>query len=694
MGKLGDFILDEKTMPILEYISNRMPGGFFIYRAYGDQELIFCNEAMARIFGCETVEEFQKLTHNSFKGIVHPDDYEDVEQSIRNQIKHSVYDLDYVEYRIIRKDGSVRWVEDYGHFSKTNAFGDVFYVFIEDATDRMRKRMRELEEVNAELRNAYDKATQYKKAILYDAATFFEVNLTKDEFITSASQIVDGRVMDLFDFAGVQRFQKYSEYIAYWRNNVAEEEKKSYDSFFNFDSLISNYEVGELEQTFECWITDIYGRKRLAKYILLFGRNEITGDVVALSLAKDITKQFENQRILETALQQANAANIARNTFLANMSHDIRTPLNSIIGFTKLIRSNKDNLTPEKLDDYMRKIESSGEQLLSIVTESMEITRIDSGKASLVETPCNLLDILSAIERKFVPEASGKKLSFLVDKGDISHFNIIMDKVRIQEVLSQILDNAVKYTPQGGKILLSCREICDKPLSRYAKYCFTVEDNGIGMSEEFQKHLYEPFERESNTTSSGVFGTGLGLAVVKNIVDMMNGTIDVKSAPGKGSIFTVTVTAAIQKQPLAQGSTAYTQPDIDKLKGKKVLLVEDNEINKEIAQELLEMTDFVVDTAENGLQAVNKIQSQPADAYDIVLMDIQMPVMDGYEATIKIRHLDDKEKAEIPIIAVSANAFAEDLERSRMVGMNAHCSKPIDIDYLKDLIRHILLQES
>jgi len=688
--KEQEFMLsfNEDTLPIVKEMTEGMPGGFFIYHADGNEELIYINSAVLRIFGCKTEEEFRELTGFTFRGMVYPEDLEDVESSIVQQIDNSVYDLDYVEYRIVQKDGSIRWIEDYGHFVHTEIYGDIFYVFIEDATERLKQRMTELEEINDELRNTYARESQYKKAILYDADIFLEVNLTRDEFISASIQMSGGQVHDLFEYIGIPPYEKYTGYVEFLKNSIDICERDAFSRFFDCERLIRCYAEGELEQTHDGWVIDSHGRRRLCHFIFLLGKNEYTNDVITLSITKDITEQMERQNLLRSALQQAQNANIARNAFLSNMSHDIRTPLNAIIGYTELAKNHKSD--PDKIEYYMEKIRMSSEQLLAIVNASLEITRIESGKAKLIESECLLGKLLSEVEKRVRPLAKLKSIEFATDKSGIRHFAVIADYRRIQEILNQLLDNAVKYTNPSGRITLSVMET-DMKLKNYSRYQFIVEDNGRGISEEFKKDLFNPFTRENNTTKSGILGTGLGLAVVKNLVDMMEGSIEVESRVGCGSKFTVSLLLRISEE---QAADRQAEPphrlDKDDLKGKRILLVEDNEINSEIAQELLESQGYIVETANDGSVALEKIRNSEPGYYFLVLMDIQMPVMDGYAATKAIRKLENRELAQIPIIALSANAFTEDYKRSFESGMNAHFPKPINIDELQELIRDVL----
>lgn len=405
---------DEKSMSVIERISEEMPGGFFIYKADGDEELLYANNAMLRIFGCDTLEEFKELTGYTFPGMVHPDDIESVEKSIVNQITSSRYDLDYVEYRIIQKDGSIRWVEDYGHFVRSQLYGDVFYVFIDDATERMKTRMKQLEIVNSELKEVYTRELQYRKAILHDAIFFFEANLTKDEMITTMlPEIGDDELADWHKLSNPKQPKKYSDYVKERECNIDPDSIDGYRQFFDANRLIRCCEKGGVEQTYDVWMIDAQGRKKLCHYIFLFGKNKHTGDIVALSVAKDITETMERQKLLQSALRQAQAAGIARDTFLVNMSHDIRTPLNAIIGYTDLLRSRKSD--PDKVEEYLDKIRSSSEQLWSILDESLEVTRMESGRVNLIESECDLKELITEVEKSVLPIMKTKSIQFVID---------------------------------------------------------------------------------------------------------------------------------------------------------------------------------------------------------------------------------------------------------------------------------------
>ena len=524
------------------------------------------------------------------------------------------------------------------------------------------------------------------------------------------------------------------------------------------------------------------------------------------------TQLEEQNRKLEIALQHEGAANRAKREFLFNMSHDIRTPMNAIIGFTSLAATHIDNR--EQVLDYLKKISTSSQHLLSLINDVLDMSRIESGKVKIEEKAVHLPDLVHDVRSIIQPNVAAKRLSLFIDTMDIEDEDIITDPLRLNQILLNILSNAIKFTPTGGMISIRIAQKNGAPKGCVC-YEFRIKDNGIGMSEEFQKHIFEEFSREESSTVSGIQGTGLGMSITKNIVDLMGGTIALTSEPGKGSEFIVTLCftrsgqkaepkqlpqleglralvadddtntclnvstmlskigmrpewtisgkeavirtkyaveqgdefsvyiidwlipdmngieivrqirkvignrcpiiiltaydwADIEDEARAAGVTAFcekplflselrrvlaepfraepaskpAQPTAADLKGKKLLLVEDNELNREIALEILKEAGFVVDTAEDGAVAVQKIKQAAPGQYDLILMDIQMPNLDGYEATRQIRALPDAEKANIPIFAMTANAFEEDRQNALEAGMNGHIAKPLDVPHL------------
>jgi signal transduction histidine kinase/BarA-like signal transduction histidine kinase len=397
--------------------------------------------------------------------------------------------------------------------------------------------------------------------------------------------------------------------------------------------------------------------------------------------------ELKQKELLEKALCAAKQASVAKKVFLQNMSHDIRTPMNAVLGFTNLaIQAGGDT---EKTQDYLSKIKISGNHLLGIVNEVLEISRIESGQTKLDESVWSIADIVRETDIIIRDQALAKKQEFSIDIWQVQDMYIYCDKLRVKEILVNLLGNAVKYTQTGGSISL---RIIQKPCEKenFGNYEIHVKDNGCGMSEEFLQKIFEPFERQANSTISGIQGTGLGMTIIKGFVDAMGGTIDIKSEENKGTEIIVRLCQRIVEAPekSEEQKTISCSPEL--FVGKRVLLVEDNSMNREIATAILEEAGFKVDTAENGAIAVEKVTYYPEGFYDVILMDIQMPVMDGYTATRKIRSLENKAIAKIPIITVSANAFDEDRQTSLEAGMNGHLVKPIVVDELLEVLGGIL----
>ena len=400
---------------------------------------------------------------------------------------------------------------------------------------------------------------------------------------------------------------------------------------------------------------------------------------------QEYRKSLEQKNVaLQLAVQRETKANLAKREFLFNMSHDIRTPMNAIIGFTALAQTHIDDRG--QVEDYLKKISVSSQHLLSLINDVLDMSRIESGKVTLEAKPVHLPELVHELRDIVQAVVSEKDLSLTLDTVGVENEDVIADPLRLEQILINVLANAVKFTPDGGQISLWIVQKDTAPAG-YADFEFHIKDNGIGMSEEFQKHIFEQFARERTSTVSKIQGTGLGMAITKSLVDMMGGRITVKSEQGKGSEFTISL-----RFPIGEAKTGQTPPaaKASAFTGKKLLVVEDNELNLEIASTLLKEAGFEVDTAENGKIAVEKVEAASADRYDLILMDIQMPEMDGYEATRRIRALPDAKKAALPIVAMTANAFEDDWKNALHAGMNGHIAKPLDIQKLFQVLSELL----
>ena len=419
--------------------------------------------------------------------------------------------------------------------------------------------------------------------------------------------------------------------------------------------------------------------------ILVFLKKARKAEAVAKLAAND-TQKLNDQ--LELALKKAENASLAKTSFLHNMSHDIRTPMNAILGYAQLMEDElKGKGLPETLE-HLEKLQQSGRILLSIINNVLDMARIESGRMEIDESYAWIEEVRQSLFAVFDDEAKKKNLAFQYTM-NVEHEHILTDITKVKEIFANILSNAMKYTPVGGSVMVNVDELpCDEP--GYMIVRTQVSDTGIGMSADYQTRIFEAFTREQNTTKSKIAGTGLGMSIVKKYVDLLGGTIDVESEPGKGSTFTVTLKHRIADESYyIKKHAENSESGIEILEGRNILLAEDNDLNAEIAEAILECAGLKTDRVEDGIQCVNRIEKMPAGTYDMILMDIQMPKMDGYKATQAIRNLPDKDKACIPIVAMTANAFEEDKREAIAAGMNGHIAKPIQVDKLMSILAEI-----
>lgn len=695
----------------------------------------------------------------------------------------------------------------------------------------IRQNITEVKEKELEIQEqmflANRKERQYQLAIMSNSIYTFEFNLTKDLLEQDILRTVNGQQMSMLEMTGLSVPCRASDWFARRRKYVSPESLEDYDNVINFSYLKECFAAGEAEVNVEYWGKDIDDQEICVRQSFLMTQDDRTGDIIAMVVKKEITesvrKQREQTQALQDALMQAQHANRAKTTFLSNMSHDIRTPMNAIIGFTTIAVSHIDN--KDQVRDCLQKVLSSSNHLLSLINDILDMSRIESGKVQIKEQDCNISELMHNLVNIIQPQVKAKQLELFIDTFEIVNEDVIADALKLNQVFINLLSNAVKYTPAGGSIAF---RIMQKTTFRhgYGDYVFIIKDNGIGMSSEFVEHIFEPFERESTVTQSGIQGTGLGMAITKNIVEMMGGEIHVESEVGKGSTFTVEISLKLQdiernaaqikelnglralvvdddfhvcdsvskmlkqigmraewttsgreaayraqmayeegdafhtyiidwQMPETSGVetarrirsvagsdapiiilTAYDWSDIEEearaagvtafcakplfmsdlkaallaannlidneeeaaaawtladFNGKRVLLVEDIELNREIAEVILEEAGFVVESAPDGTDAVAMMEKSQEYYYDVVLMDVQMPIMNGYEATRTIRNMPRKDVKSLPIIAMTANALEEDKEAALKNGMNAHISKPLNMDIfiavLKQFVR-------
>lgn len=475
---------------------------------------------------------------------------------------------------------------------------------------------------------------------------------------------------------------------AYADEIVTDESRENFLDQLSLDALRSNQDDFSMTYEFKMGDRILYHQTRIA-YVYKKDRSR-----VAVIGTRNIDDLIKKERMQEAKLKEAyivaEEANKAKTDFLNNMSHDIRTPMNVILGYNELM---KQYLTDPILVDYQNKIEQSGKLLLSIINNVLDMARIESGKMVVEERAEAIGLVVEEIESVFESSAQEKNIVFTTSV-DVDHTHVLWDGFKVREILMNLVGNAFKYTPDGGHIAIDVKELnCTR--SGYVRIQTQVKDTGIGMSEDYLPTLFDSFSREYNTTIGKVSGTGLGMAIVKNLVDMMDGEICVKSKLGEGTYFTLTFEHRIADENSIEWNQELDVLDEKSiLEGKRVLLVEDNELNAEIAMAILEQSGLVLDRVEDGLACVNRLSEVDADLYDLILMDIQMPNMNGYEATRRIRQFENVKKASIPILAMTANAFEEDKKMAIKAGMNGHISKPIDVSVLEKQIINIFKKVS
>ncbi len=801
------FVLNEQSLAIIEQFGEHMPGGFFIYKADEIGELLYANKAVCDIFGCDSLEAFKTHTGFTFRGMVHPEDYERVSASIKTQVNQSRSESDYVEYRIVREDGEIRWVDDYGHYVKSDVYKGLYYVFISDITDRHQQA-----ESDKALRSAVIEALTR----VYDSVWLIK-DLQTQQFELFR---IDEEMAHLIPASAAVKLTKFYDAFAFYSNLILEEDRKQFLDAVTPDEIVKNTEEKIIysvpfRRVFESGIR--HYRVEFAKLDLGNGK---TGIVLGFKDVDDeVRKEQQIQQALREAIDVANASNKAKSDFLSSMSHDIRTPMNGIIGMTAIAANHLDDR--DRVADCLHKITESSDHLLNLINEVLDMNKIESGKVELVEEEFSLAELIDGMLAMTRPQILQHEHSFRVNIVNVKHEQVIGDSRRIEQVFVNIMSNAIKYTPNGGKISLSVSELPTRTQG-FGHFQFVFEDNGYGMTEEFQKHLFEPFARANDKQTAGIQGTGLGMAITRNIVRTMGGDITVESTYGEGSKFTVNMFLKLQNKenidyqsflnlrvlvadddpvccestcellsdmgmnsewvlsgkaavdrvvtrqeqqrnfdvimvdwklpdqggvettrqmrnvlgdsvPIVifsaydwtvieydareAGATSFISKPLFRTKlatlfdallnkhadedssesplqgleeldltGRRVLLAEDQDINAEIAIDFLEMTGLEVDWAKDGEEMVSMLADSADGYYSLILSDIRMPTMDGYEATKAIRAMDRAYAKQIPIVAMSANAFHDDILQSKRIGMNDHIAKPIDIDALEQVL--------
>ena len=805
------FELNEETLNAIEEIGGHMPGGFFIYKAELPEELLYANRAVFNIYGCADLEEFREHTGYTFRGMVHPEDYEKISESIARQIKTRTDWMDYKEYRIIRKDGDIRWVDDYGRYAKTKRFGGVYVVFISDITEKVLSQKKHQKDLDSMI-----------TAMASDYRSVYHVDIDADDAVCYRADPTDvNQPPEGIHFPYSAWIREYCDLF------VDREYKEGFLNFTNPDNMrlaLANKDIIAYRYLARRNGNEYYEMLRMAGVRHPKDRDDHIVHAIGLGFT-DIDAEMRDalatNRALSEALAAAEEANKAKTAFLSNMSHEIRTPMNAIIGLDSLALRNKE--LPEETRQYLEKIGESARHLLGLINDILDMSRIESGRLMIRREEFSFRAMLEQINTMVMSQCGEKGLHYecrLI--GGVSDY-YIGDDMKLKQVLINILSNAIKFTDVPGSVTLTVERIAVYGDHSAIRFC--IKDTGIGIEKDFLPKIFDAFTQEDSSRNSKYGSTGLGMAITKNIVTLMNGTISVESEKGVGTEFTVVVTltnsehqgpaiswldpkemrilvvddeeiaaeharivldeVGIKADTCHDGKTAlsmlevqhakhepyslvlldWKMPDMDgievakeirklyyrettviiltsfnwdeimdeaihigvdsflakplfasnvideferiarknhmslyrekkraSLKGRRILMAEDVLINAEIMKEIIHSKEAEIDHAENGKIVLSMFAESPIGYYDAVLMDVRMPEMDGLEATAAIRALDRPDAKTIPVIALTANAFDEDVQRSLQVGMNAHLSKPVEPDRLYQTLEELIYE--
>ena len=690
----------EKLDAMREIMAASRMGTWNIYLLDGQAPKMEADELMQELLGVTGKNLSPEEVYNIWFSNIHPGSLQSVQNSVEKMKNEGRDENTYLWKHPVLGERYVRC----GGTAKAIEGGFVLRGYHYDVDEVVREQKKKDKAMAEQLAIIDTLAQKFRNVFVanLNSRTARVVRLAKDYDVRAVTDVMD------YVFS-------YETVIKQWvQENVHPDDKKKIADAFSFDNICKVFsEHDEYSGTYR----SVEG-KQLHHYQFDFRKADDKGNVVAgFQVIDDIVEEHEQQAKRERehreallhALEEAQQANKAKTTFLNSMSHDIRTPMNAIVGYTALAQAHIDN--PAQVQDYLGKISTSSTHLLSLINDILDMSRIESGTVKLQESRVNIIDLLQDLAAMTHSLIKDKNQNLHIDTQDVVHEYVITDKLRLNQVLLNIVGNAIKFTQAGGDIII---RLVEKPckLKDFRMYEFSVKDNGIGMSKEYLAHIFEIFTREHSATVSGIQGTGLGMAISKNIVDMMGGDIRVESQEGKGSLFTVTVNLRLANEALeaedsfisdsiSETSQQKNREAIDYLqkertkqltydyRGKRALLVEDNEMNREIATALLEEAGMTIDLAEDGDIAVAIINEAPSDRYDLIFMDIQMPKMDGYTATREIRTLPDNRKANIPIIAMTANAFEEDKRKSYESGMNGYIIKPISFEEIVKVLNKI-----
>lgn len=639
----------------------------------------YISEELPGMFGY-TMEEFKKFTGNNAMGMVYPPDLPRALADCNECFKdgNPTYST---KYRVPCKDGSLKWVMDSGRKTKTPEGNTIINSIYLDITKDEEARQSELNHERRTKQQYYDLLSSINSNYYF----IYLVNLEDGSGIPLRLPETECAVFTSYSTNGLYDIEPLV------RSHFHPDDSAKILEHFSLSGLRRQKKDRHIDFALECRSRLFGSEYRWTAFnsTLLAQSDGYHQIILTLrDIHEDKLKELRKQQALQEAFDAAKAANMAKNEFLSRMSHDIRTPMNAIMGMTAIAGKYLDD--KDRIHDCLAKITTASNHLLNLINEVLDMAKIESGKLNLLEEDFSISAMLQELLDLINPQLLVKKHHFTLTKAPELRDNVLGDKLRLKQLLLNILANAIKYTPPYGSISLEVRETHSR-LHDTIGYEFIITDNGIGMDSEFAAKIFEPFARASDSRTSEIEGTGLGMTIALNIARMMNGTIDVQSTLGKGSAFKATVYLRPHQQ-IRSSKASTPAAGIDSLqeiscRGKQVLLVEDNELNLEIAVELLKYAGLNITTAKNGLEGLDKFKAAPPGTYALILMDIQMPVMNGLEAAKAIRALPVKDAQTVPIVAMTANAFPEDIAATLQAGMNEHLSKPIDLEQFHSILQ-------
>lgn len=639
----------------------------------------YISEELPGMFGY-TMEEFKKFTGNNAMGMVYPPDLPKALADCNECFKdgNPTYST---KYRVPCKDGSLKWVMDSGRKTKTPEGTTIINSIYLDITKDEEARQSELNHERRTKQQYYDLLSSINSNYYF----IYLVNLEDGSGIPLRLPETECAVFTSYSTNGLYDIEPLV------RSHFHPDDSAKILEHFSLSGLRRQKKDRHIDFALECRsrLFDSEYRWTAFNSTLLAQSDGYHQIILTLrDIHEDKLKELREQQALQEAFDAAKAANMAKNEFLSCMSHDIRTPMNAIMGMTAIAGKYLDD--KDRVQDCLAKITTASNHLLNLINEVLDMAKIESGKLNLLEEDFSISAMLQELLDLINPQLLVKKHHFTLTKAPELRDNVLGDKLRLKQLLLNILANAIKYTPPYGSISLEVRETHSR-LHDTIGYEFIITDNGIGMDSEFAAKIFEPFARASDSRTSEIEGTGLGMTIALNIARMMNGTIDVQSTLGEGSSFKATVYLHPHQQ-IHSSKASAPAAGIDRLqeiacRGKQVLLVEDNELNLEIAVELLKYAGLEITIAKNGLEGLDKFKAAPPGTYTLILMDIQMPVMNGLEAAKAIRALPVKDAQTVPIVAMTANAFPEDIAATLQAGMNEHLSKPIDLEQFHSILQ-------